>query len=91
MNNGFKWNYTGEIDEDGMACGFGEIVNLKGWDTCRFKGIFLNDRGHGFGKKSRIDLLKSVGTFTDEARGARTVTSEFYLGTFFGKQTEWKK
>ena len=56
MNNGFEWNYTGEINEDGMACGFGEIVNLKGWDTCRFKGIFVNDRGHGFGKKFRIEL-----------------------------------
>ena len=56
MNNGFEWNYTGEIDEDGMACGFGEIVNLKGWDTCRFKGTFVNDRGHGFGKKFRIEL-----------------------------------
>ena len=42
-----KCKYTGELDQKGLACGFGEAVTKQGW---QFRGTFMNDVAHGFCK-----------------------------------------
>ena len=43
------WNYAGEIDDYGKACGMGTITNAADPKEIR-KVTFLNDVCHGFCK-----------------------------------------
>ena len=37
------WDYSGEVDEDGKACGIGELSELYSGDSTVLKGTFYND------------------------------------------------
>ena len=41
------WDYEGEIDEDGLACGFGVADTGDGWT---YVGTFFNDKFEGIGE-----------------------------------------
>ena len=49
---GLDYEYTGEMDQDGLACGFGKMS--PNWNSLEYEGTFLNDRKHGFCKYFRI-------------------------------------
>ena len=43
------WRYTGEVDQEGKACGFGTAVSIDNPDK-RYTGTFANGLIHGLGK-----------------------------------------
>ena len=43
------WCYTGEIDENGMACGVGSAEHKTAGTT--YEGFFYNDQWEGIGNK----------------------------------------
>ena len=45
-----EYNYKGDLDSEGRACGFGEAVKTNSYDA--FRGTFFNDRPHGLRKLS---------------------------------------
>ena len=45
-----EYNYKGDLDSEGRACGFGEA--MKQTSYAGFIGTFLNDRPHGLRKLS---------------------------------------
>ena len=46
---GREYDYEGEIDKKGKACGFGEAARTDKDKV--YAGTFLNDMKHGLGKK----------------------------------------
>ena len=50
------WEYDGEIDDRGNACGQGVAV-LADDSKEVFRGTFLDDKRHGQGKASCEDLI----------------------------------
>ena len=58
------WDYEGEIDENGKACGTGKASSI----TTRYEGSFLNDKMEGIGTYSThhpMQESKLVGEFRD--------------------------
>ena len=47
-----KYAYTGEVDKEGKACGFGTAVKMDARvdKTKKYTGTFLNDKLHGISK-----------------------------------------
>ena len=43
MINGAQYLYEGDLDREGKACGFGELVKQNTKETINFSGTFLND------------------------------------------------
>ena len=53
--DGKEWEYTGEIDVKGKACGIGKAIRQESgqfgnMQLCSFIGTFYNDLVHGLGK-----------------------------------------
>ena len=44
---GIFWDYKGEVDANGNACGIGKALSPKG---CKLKGTFYDDTCHGLRK-----------------------------------------
>ena len=44
---GEDWDYEGELDQDGLACGMGELSNKDGNHS--YTGCFVNDKFEGIG------------------------------------------
>ena len=53
MLNGSEFEYSGELDKENLACGYGQAVNDVG-ET--YKGTFFKDLPHGFCKPILIFL-----------------------------------
>ena len=45
--DGHDWQYIGEIDDTGLACGYGVATNQN---ENSYKGTFFNDTFEGIGK-----------------------------------------
>ena len=52
---GREYDYKGEIDKKGKACGYGESTLVNSDQT--YKGTFLNDMKHGLGKAFDHELM----------------------------------
>ena len=52
-----KWDYEGEIDEKGFACGFGTVVH----DGETYTGTWLLDRFEGVGVQTKADGVRFEG------------------------------
>ena len=48
-----RYNYTGEMDLQGRACGFGEARDCEFPDLV-YHGTFLNDEKHGLGEYIQV-------------------------------------
>ena len=46
-----QWEYEGEVDEEGTACGEG-IAIKTGAEKLVYKGMFLGNLPHGIGEQS---------------------------------------
>ena len=44
-----QWEYKGEVDEQGMACGEGIATKIEG-EKLVYKGMFLGNMPHGIGE-----------------------------------------
>lgn len=44
-NEQFEFDYVGELDEDGNACGFGTMASDQVWDI--YTGYFYENEPHG--------------------------------------------
>ena len=66
--SGQTFDYEGEIDTKGKACGFGKVANQKNDVRLKYtyEGTFIDDRGHGMGKFSEIKLncFDSLGRYS---------------------------
>ena len=47
MSDGIEYDYEGEVDQDGKACGIG-VAN----GTMRYEGTFFNGKAHGICKST---------------------------------------
>ena len=84
------YDYEGEIDEQGKACGYGIAVSVKEPDS-RWEGTFQNDLPHGFCRYKVFTLYDknqfSLGAFN---KGPNKIyESEYYKGDLHGKRTEY--
>ena len=54
-----KWDYEGEIDERGFACGLGTVIH----DGGTYMGTWLLDRFEGVGVQTKADGVWYEGEF----------------------------
>ena len=58
-----KWYYEGDIDEDGLACGYGFAREKDKGHV--YKGMFYNNKPHGIGYLNTKTLIKGVCTYVE--------------------------
>lgn len=77
--DGVEWSYTGQIDENGAACGNGIATRTDGKHEYTYIGSFFNDQWEGIGHYSahEIDCGEYMPLNTD-------VKSEFKEGEYHG-------
>ena len=81
--DGAEWDYYGELDKYGNACGWGKATQR----TCSkmervFEGSFVDNLRHGFGF-----LTEKEKNETNKSKPRFLYTSEFKSGTIHGKRT----
>ena len=55
---GQTFDYEGELDAKGNACGYGKVANQQDIERLKYtyEGTFIDDRGHGMGEFSKVNL-----------------------------------
>ena len=91
-----KWRYEGELDINGLMCGFGRLLyyptNFKltgsasnlGYND--YKGTFLNDMFHGFGSQ-KWPFYIYEGEYSEGCRSGHA-TLYFYDGSIYNMKFE---
>ena len=51
-----EWDYEGELDQEGLACGMGELSNKDG--DMSYRGMFVGDKYEGTGKCTVEPLVR---------------------------------
>ena len=58
VRDGYNWDYEGEQDKEGRACGYGVAKRQDRNDT--YVGTWFNDAWEGLGKCEKLTVLVRV-------------------------------
>ena len=87
--DGFEHEYTGEIDSEQEACGWGTIVLAETPDL-KYEGTFLNNQKHGYCKLYFLYLRNSLAMMYFKDNDYRSVF-ECRNDVKHGKETTYAK